>query len=501
MDAQGHISRVNNLHLQRNWLLPTGPIVVLFVGLVMAYCIQQMLSVPILPTIMPDSHSYLSFADHRPPGYPVFLRIYQVIFGGLSYLPQIQVGLYWTSVVLLALSVAWLTQNILSAFLIVGLGKYSPSFDWVSPCILSDCLYASLVVTGAACFVFSASTKRPSLIWLAALFFALAATTKSIGLAIFPALALSLAVLIYSREQRARTAVLAGVPIGIVLIGACAATYAHTGHFRIGSWGGMSLFGKGLMIAAPLPPNHPLSSLNWIPEETKHAQLELGRAPSLHFKILELDEYYEYLRWSPKMRGEFDRRWPRWPHARTPYDRGQLALELSIQYIANNPLAYAELVLLDYLGLWSMPRLVTKSEQVLLKQTWESMDVAFLTSAKRNVVPQAYISDVQVWVFRTISVSFGLASALVPIMLLMHRGRIAPSVIASLVLLGLSVHFSYIATAMVEAASDRFIFPTWPLMVAALTLLPYLMAPPSRRSFRPTAMVDHGVEVWSARLK
>jgi hypothetical protein len=115
------------------------------------------------------------------------------------------------------------------------------------------------------------------------------------------------------------------------------------------------------------------------------------------------------------------------------------------------------------------------------------MDVAFLTSFAKTdpgndyykVVPQAYISDVQVWVFRTISLSFGLASALVPIMLLTRRSRIAPSLISSLVLLGLSVHFSYVATAMVEGASDRFIFPTWPLMVAALTLLPYLMAPSS----------------------
>ena len=80
------------------------------------------------------------------------------------------------------------------------------------------------------------------------------------------------------------------------------------------------------MIATPLPPNHPLNSLNWIPEETKPAQLELERAPSLHFKTLELQQYYEYLRWD-KMLIEFDRRWPSWSQTRSVYDQGQLALE------------------------------------------------------------------------------------------------------------------------------------------------------------------------------
>jgi hypothetical protein len=171
---------------------------------------------------------------------------------------------------------------------------------------------------------------------------------------------------------------------------------------------------------------------------------------------------------------------------------------LSKEYIAYNPRAYAELVLLDYAALWTMPRILTKSEQASLQRTWESLDVAFLTSFAKTergesnfykVVPQAYISDAQVWVLRTVSVSFALASVLVPVLLLTHRSQIAPSMIASLVLLGLSVHFSYSATAIVEGGSERYVFPTWPLMVAALTLFPYLMAPSSRDRSDPHATV------------
>jgi hypothetical protein len=484
------------LHFNRNWLLPTRPLVVLFVGMAVAYSIRTMLWLPIIPNISPDSASYLSFADYRPPGYPVFLYAYRQIFGGLTYLPQVQFGLFFASVVLLALSLAGLTNNISSAFLVVLIGGYFvPEFPHAS--VLSDSLYGSFVVTGAACFVFFVSTKRQGLVCLVALFFALAIITRTIGYATIPPLVLSLVVLVVFGQQHARVIVLAGVSIGIVLFGACAISYAKTGYFRLGSYGGMSLLGKGLMIAAPLPPNHPFSSLNWIPEEIEAAQLELRHAPSLHLEILMLDEYYEYLRWD-KMLSEFERRWPAWSQTTEDYDKGQLALELSKQYIANNPVGYAKLVLLDYLALWTMPRLITKSEEASLQRIWDGMnDVAFLTSfAKteqgkdnyRKVVPQAHSSEVRVWVFRAVSFSFALASALVPIMLLLCRYRIAPAVLAALVLLGLNVHFAYATTAIVEGGLIRYLFPTWPLMAGALVFLPYLTIP-SRRE-RPILNED-----------
>jgi hypothetical protein len=156
----------------RNWLVPTRPKVTLFIVLVWADCTRKALSLPVLPAIVGigDAESYLSFADYRPPGYPSLLYIYQTMFDGLTYLPQVQVVLFYTSVLLLALSVASLTQNILSAFLIAGFGgvRMVPDFDPAS--VMSDCLYGSLVVTGAACFLFSVSTKHQRLVWFAALF-------------------------------------------------------------------------------------------------------------------------------------------------------------------------------------------------------------------------------------------------------------------------------------------------------------------------------------------
>jgi hypothetical protein len=476
-------SFIRELYRGRKWRVPTKFAVALFLGLTTAYCIRKMLLLPILPLTTPDSEGYLSFADFRPPGYPIFLWIHCAIFGGLAYLPQIQCGLFFASIVLLALSIARLTRNILSAFLIAGFGAYfAPAFDPGS--VMSDCMYASVIATATATFVLAVSSERLGLIALAALLFALAAVTRTIGYSAILVLVLSLIVLIFTKKIHAGAAVaLAGGPIALVFISACAITYMQTSHFRISSYGGMSLLGKGLMVAVPLPVSNSFSSLNWVPDETKPARLELDRAPSLHIEMLLLVQYYDYLRYD-KMAEEFDRRWPEWSNTHEGYDRAKLALELSKEYITANPLAYTKLALLDYLGLWSMPRSLTAREHGSLRRIWEEMDVAYLTSfAKtdrgqsnyRAVIPAPEISALQVWVRRAVSGSFALASVLAPIILLMRRSRVTPSIVASLVLLGLNVHFAYVVTAMVEAGSDRYIFPTWPLMVAALTLLPNLI--------------------------
>ncbi len=477
-----HMPLMAGLRRIRTWLVPSPPAAALLVCLVGAYCLRKALSLPILPTITGDSEGYLSFADYRPPGYPSFLYIYQIVFDGLMYLPQIQLVLFFTSVLLLALAAALITQNNFTAFLVAGFGGiYIPGFDPAS--VMADCLYASLLITGVAFFLFFISTGYQSLVWLAALFFGLAATTRSIGYVLIPAFVLSLAFLVVFYKERVSTAVLAMVPLVVVFTGACSITYAQTGHFRIGSFAGFTLLGKGLLAAKPLPAEHPLSSLNWISAEVEPAQLELDRAPSVIFKMLMSLQYYEYLTWD-KMTAELDARWPAWGKVRAGHDRAKLALELSKAYMAYNPMACAKLVLLDYGALWIMPRVLTKSEQAALQRTWEGLDVAFLTSFEktkrrdsnfRKVVPQAYVSDAQVWLFRLISISFALASVLVPVVLITHRTRVVPSVVVPLVLIGLIVHFSYAATALAASGADeRFVFPTWPLIVAALALLPHL---------------------------
>jgi hypothetical protein len=475
------------LHMKK-WLAPNKPVLVLFAMSVGGIYIHKALLLLIAPMMNPDSDGYITFADYRPPGYPIFLYIHRLVFGGFNFLPHVQTGLFFVSVALLSLSVAHITRHISTAVVVFLLGAcFAPGLDFINQSVWSDSLYASLLALGAASFIFSVSANRPTLFWLPSFFFALAATTKTIGYTLIIAFGLSIIALLYLHQQRTRTILLTVVPTLLVLGAACMVTYAQTGHFRIASYGGMSLLGKGLMVASPLPPERPMSVLNWVADETKPAQVAVRGTPSIPLKMLMVRQYYEYLRWN-KIVAEFDDRWPAWTQSNSLYDRQKLAFELSREYIANNIEEYAKLVLFDYFSLWTMPRFLTTSEHSSLQLKWEQLgEVAFLTSFDsaaskssdyRVVVPQPQ-SAIRVWLFRLVSGSFLLVSALVPIILLKRPHNVSPIALACFILMGLIVHLTYIATALVEAGLERYIFPTWPVIIAALALSPMLLKIPS----------------------
>jgi hypothetical protein len=198
-------------------------------------------------------------------------------------------------------------------------------------------------------------------------------------------------------------------------------------------------------------------------------------------------QYYEYLRWY-KILPEFDYRWLAWRQSNSLYDRQKLAFALSKEYIANDIEGYAKLVLLDYASLWIMPHVLTTSEQLALQRKWEQLgEVAFLKSFERTadrssdyyaVVPHPQ-SATRVWLFRLVSGSFLLVSLLMPIVLLIQPYPVSRTVTVCFILIGLIVHTTYLATALVEAGLERYVFPTWPVMIVALVLLPRLVKIPT----------------------
>jgi hypothetical protein len=88
-------------------------------------------------------------------------------------------------------------------------------------------------------------------------------------------------------------------------------------------------------------------------------------------------------------------------------------------------------------------------------------------------------SATRVWLFRVVNGSFLLVSLLVPIVLLIQSYPVSPTASACFILVGLLVHMTYLATALVEAGLERYIFPTWPIMIAALVLLPRVVKIPT----------------------
>src|SRR5204863_215982 len=100
-----------------------------------------------------DSASYLDFSPVRPHGYAAFLAAYRLLFDDFAHLPAVQLGCYVAAVWLLGIGIALRTQNFIAAAttLIVAL--------WLTdttgfPYVLSDSLYAALLIAAAACFLF-----------------------------------------------------------------------------------------------------------------------------------------------------------------------------------------------------------------------------------------------------------------------------------------------------------------------------------------------------------
>ena len=95
----------------------------LFLLIVGFECYKHASRLPVMPWILGDSFSYLEFSDIRPHGYPLVLEIFQEITGGLRYLPQFQVGLYYASLAALAVAVALRVGSVVAGIPVFILGS------------------------------------------------------------------------------------------------------------------------------------------------------------------------------------------------------------------------------------------------------------------------------------------------------------------------------------------------------------------------------------------
>src|SRR5205814_823971 len=126
------------------------------------------------------------FSPVRPNGYAAFLAAYRRLFDDFAHLPAVQLGCYVAAVWLLAIGIALRTQNFIAAAttLIVALWLTdTTSF----PYVLSDSLYAALLIAAAACFLFYAETGHAGALLAASAGIGAALTFRTIGLALLPA--------------------------------------------------------------------------------------------------------------------------------------------------------------------------------------------------------------------------------------------------------------------------------------------------------------------------
>ena len=421
-----------------------------------------------------DSQSYLEFSDYRPHGYPLFLAFHRLIFGSLTHLPLVQATFYYLAIWVLAFAMSRGAGGWLFAPVFALVAVSAPFLDFGG--VMSDTSFAAWLALGMAAFLLYRSSDRPVFLAAASFCFGFAAITRTIGYVALAIYFFVIALLLLKRWRHELARLIAAIAPAIVLLFAAAASnYSQNGEFRIGSWGGVALLGKGLVSATPLPPADKLSRFNWIPPKTSPARVALRDVHSLPLKMLLVRQYYEYLRYQLVWK-ELDRREPSWRDATDP-EREAFARLLAKAYIKNDPATYAELVLLDYLSMWTVPRLLTPTECAALGSEYDRLTyLPYLREFAQTkegsidyyrVVP-APSSISLVYLVRLASGAFALVTLAVAIFLLVRTREFFSRNCVDLFLPVAIVNGCYLATAVMEGGFERYVSGTWPLLSSAL---------------------------------
>jgi hypothetical protein len=436
---------------------------------------------PIEPVITSDSESYLNFSAIRPHGYPLFLAGYRWFWGGFAYLPATQAAIYLTGVAFLSIAVGRRLNSLLA-----GVGLFLAVYGYLDPndvwSVLSEPLYSA--ATTAACGAFIFYVIRPGSVALiaASALLGTAVTCRNIGFALIPAFLGS--VLLHNRrrgEGWARILVLAIAPIGVIGGIAALSNLLHNGSFSIGSAGGTSLLGKGLLLARPLPAGHRFAQLNWISNVAGPAREATTQIHNPFLKALVARQYYEYLRWFIAWPA-FERAWPAWRMG-DETERARLAGQLAIAFLLQDVGGYVGLISLDYLSLWTVPRWLTRSEELGVRAELTAVAplplLATFAQTREGqleyykIIPPAK-KGALVYATRAAVAAFWAVTVLTAWFLFRHF-RYLSREMPDLPFMVVGVHSVYIGTALVEAGLERYIWPTWPVLLAAPLLGAFLV--------------------------
>ncbi len=431
-------------------------------------------AVPLMPIETADSEAYVEFSAMRPHGYSWFLAAYRsFVHEDLAYLPSVQLSAYISSLFLLATAVGCRTGSFPAAAAVLILACLCMRTS-EAEFVMSDALYAAALISATALLVLHVARPNITFIALAGTGVGLALAFRTIGYAmVLPLLITVVLHAFVSGFSTLRAFLVAAVPMLTLYSALATSQYVRHGEFGIGSAGGTSLLGKGLVLARPLADTSSFPALNGLADAAVPVRSAVRRIHDPFLKTLVVRQYHEYLRWFVAL-PELEKEWPAWREA-SGAERARLAGRLAFAYISQDPAGYARQVAIDLLGLWTMPRWLIESELVRLQDKLDGLgDLPFLTEFSRT--PEGQLEFYQILpsgpqplralLLRTSSAAFWAFS--IWLFLALARRRARPNIWRSpdLLFMALAVHAVYIGTALAESAHERYLIPTWPLLVA-----------------------------------
>jgi len=202
-----------------------------------------------LPGVEPDTFTYLNYLKEgggapvfafRSPGYPLFLMAAWPL-GGPTAAIALQTGLSVGALCLLAWAVhrAFPALTLPAALVLAGVAA-GPETVFYETSILSDSLFATLVLAASAGLMAGLATRSPGWLALASAAMAGAVLVRPAGLFYAVIYVLALAFLAWNRAPRRALAAFAAPFAGLLLV---AATYnaATFGRFTVTAVGGANL--------------------------------------------------------------------------------------------------------------------------------------------------------------------------------------------------------------------------------------------------------------------
>ncbi|MDN3568536.1 hypothetical protein ACFQY5_03780 [Paeniroseomonas aquatica] len=302
---------------------------------------------------MGDTPDYLTLAPHRPPLYGWFLWTYRGLTGDLDHLPLVQLLLIAVPLLFFVLELGRLLRSGLVPVMAIILLLLHVGIRDTPAILQSESLYLAAVLAGFG-FLLRFTRRGQGGLAAASICFALAATTRTTGTAFL--LLPPLVALLHPAGSIRAAAGRAGRALAVaalVLALAMAGNWAKHGRFEIGSFAGIALVGKALLLIEPADlPDLPAAAASAVPVAAESRRL-IAAQPDLAARLRAQMQALHDVRY-PAFFAESEAHWPAWRDGDWTR-RNQLALDVARRLIARHPGEFLTLWLRDWASLVLYP--------------------------------------------------------------------------------------------------------------------------------------------------
>ena len=323
-------------------------------AIALVFVLRMARHLPLLPIPTGDSAAYVAMAGYRPPLYGWLTNGWIYMTGGLESLPLAQLILLGCAVAVFIIELARLLRSPVVPVLAAPLILLQPAIYDSSRWLLTESSFVALTLLGLAMHCRFARRGDMAPLLVAAACFGLSTLLRSTGMAFLP-----LPLLVAAFDRRVgfgagllRAAMAAVVAIGVVLSG-MSWTYIRHGHFEIGSWAGISLLGKALVLLRPEDAVGKPSAVRAALPAAAAARRHIAEQPDIAATLRAQIQSSGDVRF-PAFWPTAEREWPEWMAAD---GRGKdlLARGIARDLIAAHPGEYLRLWANDWLGLIIQP--------------------------------------------------------------------------------------------------------------------------------------------------